>query len=185
VTDSAHDSLGLVHGHVRLAEPTPRWEALFGAEAVQLAAALKRVGAVVEHCGSTSVPGLIAKPILDILVGVPEPIDLRAVAEGLAPLGYEHRPNAGVTGNEVFGKGNPRTHLLHVVPLGGATWLRMLRFRDMLRGDPALAGEYAELKRSLATRFPTDRAAYTAAKDGFISRLVGASDTPPEISTDG
>ncbi|HEX6533459.1 MAG TPA: GrpB family protein [Gemmatimonadaceae bacterium] len=170
--------LGLAHRRVRLAEPTPRWAELYAEEAERLRAALGRWAPVIEHCGSTSVPGVPAKPILDILVGVPAPIDLRGVADALAPLGYAHAPDAGVPGHEVFGRGDPRTHLLHVVPLHGPAWDRMLRFRDALRADPALAAEYATLKRALAREFPEDRPAYTDRKAGFIARVLGEPSAP-------
>ncbi|MDF1502136.1 GrpB family protein, partial [Roseisolibacter sp. H3M3-2] len=141
--DAADPSLGLARGEVRLAEPTPRWAALYAEEAARLSPALAPFGAALAHCGSTSVPGLPAKPILDLLAGVPAPLDVAALTRALAPLGYEHAPWAGVPGHEVFGRGQPRTHLLHAVPAGGAAWARMLRFRDALRADPALAAEYA------------------------------------------
>mgnify|MGYP003579026603 CR=1 FL=1 len=80
-----------------------------------------------------------------------------------------------VPGHEVFGKHQPRTHLLHVVPMGGDTWERMLRFRDALRADPAPAGAYAALKRALAARFPHDRASYTDAKGAFIAGVLDQS----------
>jgi len=164
--------LGLAHGLVRLAEPTSRWADLFEEEARRLDVALGPFETVVEHCGSTSVPGIPAKPILDILVGIPAPLDVAAIARALAPLGYEHAPKAGVPGHEVFGKGAARTHLVHVVPLGEPAWLRMLRFRDALRADASLAAEYASLKRQLAARYPDNRAAYTDAKNEFIARVV-------------
>ena len=170
--------LGLGHRQVRLAEPTARWAVLFAEEAARLAAALRAYGPAIEHCGSTAVSGLPAKPILDILIGVPAPPDVVGLARALAPLGYEHAPGAGVPGHEVFGKGNPRTHLLHVVPAHGAAWRRMVRFRDALRADPALAAEYAALKRALAARFPADRPAYTRAKAGFIARVLGEPGEP-------
>src|SRR6187402_797722 len=165
--DKGNGELGLTQGRVRLAEPTDRWTTLFQQEASGLDRCLETFGAVVEHCGSTSIPGVPAKPILDILVGVPSPIDVASLKSALAPLGYEHAPRAGVPGHEVFGKGNPRTHLLHVVPRGEPAWDRMLRFRDRLRNDGTLAAEYAHLKRTLAARFPNDRAAYTDAKGDF------------------
>jgi GrpB-like predicted nucleotidyltransferase (UPF0157 family) len=78
-----------------------------------------------------------------------------------------------VPGHEVFGKGKPRTHLVHVVPLHGAAWDRMLRFRDALREDRSLAERYAQLKRQLAALHPDDRSAYTDAKSIFVERVVG------------
>ena len=175
---SDDDVLGLAHRQVRLAEPTSRWAALFAEEAGKLVPALAGYGAHIEHCGSTSVPGLAAKPILDILIGVPAPPDVPGLSRALAALGYQHAPFAGVPGHEVFGKGTPRTHLLHVVPLDGPAWARMLRFRDALRADSTLVAEYAALKRDLAARFPGDRPAYTEAKAGFIARVLGESPSP-------
>jgi GrpB-like predicted nucleotidyltransferase (UPF0157 family) len=170
--------LGLARGRVWLAEPTSRWAVLYADEAARLAHALAAYEPTIEHCGSTSVPGLLAKPILDVLVGVPTSIDVPGLAAALAPLGYEHAPWAGVPGHEVFGRGQPRTHLLHVVPAGGAAWERMVRFRDALRADAGLAAEYAALKRGLAARYPTDRAAYTDAKGQFVARVLARFSAP-------
>lgn len=167
-----NNELGLARGEVRLAEPTSRWAALFQEESFRLNAALGTSGAVVEHCGSTSIPGIPAKPILDILVGIPEPLDVASVRAALATLGYEHATWAGVPGHEVFGKGHPRTHLVHVVPLHGAAWARMLHFRDALRADGSLAAEYSALKRQLADRYPNDRSAYTDAKAALVERVL-------------
>jgi GrpB-like predicted nucleotidyltransferase (UPF0157 family) len=166
------DELGLSQGQVRLREPTPRWAALFKEEAARLSVALLPFGAVVEHCGSTSIPGVPAKPILDILVGIPRKIDVAPLRDALAPLGYEHATWAGVPGHEVFGKGDPRTHLVHVVPLPGQAWDRMIRFRDALRRDASLAAEYSRLKRQLAARYPHDRASYTDGKAGLVARVL-------------
>lgn len=164
--------LGLARGQVRLAEPTPLWAALYAEEAARLRHALAAYEPAVEHCGSTSVAGLPAKPILDVLLGVRAPVDVPGMTAALAPLGYEHAPWAGVPGHEVFGKGQPRTHLLHVVPAGGPAWDRMLSFRDALRADAALAAEYAALKRELAARHPSERAAYTDGKAAFVARVL-------------
>jgi GrpB-like predicted nucleotidyltransferase (UPF0157 family) len=179
MADHDEASLGLARGQVRLAEPTPRWAALYADEAARLGHALAAHQPAIEHCGSTSVAGLPAKPILDVLIGVPTPMNVPALAAALAPLGYEHAPRAGVPGHEVFGKGQPRTHLLHVVPAGGPAWTRMLGFRDALRADPVLAAEYAMLKRELAARYPANRAAYTDAKAAFIARVLSSRRAPP------
>lgn len=166
------DDLGLTHGFVRLVAASPRWAALYAEEEARLRAALVSLDAAIAHCGSTSVSGIAAKPIIDIMVGVSAPFDLAAIAERLAPLGYEHAAWAQVPGHEVFGKDNPRTHLLHLVPRDGEAWHRMLRFRDALRADGALAGRYVQLKQELAARFHDDRAAYTAAKAAFIQQAL-------------
>ena len=166
--------LGVPQGRVALAEPTSAWAALFESEAERIAAALRPFGASIEHCGSTSVPGIPAKPIIDMLIGLPAPLDVAGVAGALAAIGYEHATWAGVPGHEVFGKGEPRTHLLHAVPHEGEAWARMLGFRDTLRSDPALAAEYAALKRDLAKRFPDDRSTYTDGKSAFVARVLAA-----------
>jgi GrpB-like predicted nucleotidyltransferase (UPF0157 family) len=164
--------LGLAQGLVQLAEPTPLWDELFKAEAKRLGSAMTTINGVLEHCGSTSIPGIPAKPILDMLAGVPAPIELEAIKTVLLPLGYEHATWAGVPGHEVFGRGNPRTHLIHLVPINSAAWGRMLRFRDRLRENASLAAEYAQLKRTLATQYPDDRATYTDGKSEFVTRVL-------------
>lgn len=166
------DDLGLPQRQVRLCEPTPRWAALYEEEAARLITALRSFGAAVEHCGSTSIPGVPAKPILDILVGIPGSIEVSAIRHALAPLGYEHATWAGVPGHEVFGKGKSRTHLVHVVPLHGPAWDRMIGFRDALRRDASLAAEYSELKRQLAAHYPNNRSAYTDGKAGLVARVL-------------
>jgi GrpB-like predicted nucleotidyltransferase (UPF0157 family) len=165
--------LGLEHGLVRLADPSPLWGTLFTEEAARLRAALGPLERAVEHYGSTIVPGLMAKPILDILVGATAFGDAGPFAEALLPLGYEYAAHAGVPRHQVFGKGAPRTHLVHVVTYGGPEWGQALGFRDALRADARLAATYAELKAELAARYPHDRATYTDAKAVFIRRVLG------------
>jgi GrpB-like predicted nucleotidyltransferase (UPF0157 family) len=164
--------LGVPQGQVRLCEPTPRWARLFEEEASRLNVALRTFDAAVEHCGSTNIPGIPAKPILDILVGIPVPLDVAAIRSALGPLGYEHATWAGVPGHEVFGKGDPRTHLVHVVPLHGPAWDRMTFFRDALRGDDTLATKYGQLKRQLAEDYPQNRAIYTDRKSDFVASVL-------------
>jgi GrpB-like predicted nucleotidyltransferase (UPF0157 family) len=165
-------NLGLPQGLVRLSDPTPVWNELFEEEAKRLGSAISAINGVLEHCGSTSIPGIPAKPILDMLVGVPTPIQIEAIRDAFSPVGYEHATWAGVPGHEVFGRGNPRTHLIHVVPMNGAAWDRMLRFRDRLRKEASLAADYAHLKRTLAARYPEDRATYTDGKSDFVTRVL-------------
>jgi GrpB-like predicted nucleotidyltransferase (UPF0157 family) len=171
--------LGLRQKMVRLDGPNPHWAEAFEAEAATIAVTLRRFDASIEHCGSTSVPGIPAKPIIDILIGIAFPVDLAALGTALAAIGYDHATWAGVPCHEVFGKGDPRTYLLHVVPRGEAAWARMLAFRDALRSDPALAAEYAALKQELAARFPDDRSAYTDGKSAFVARVLAVRPLRP------
>jgi GrpB-like predicted nucleotidyltransferase (UPF0157 family) len=169
--EAGNGKLGLAQGLVRLSEPTPVWTNLFGGEAKRVDCAIRAINGVLEHCGSTSIPGIPAKPILDMLLGVPPPIDIEGTKDALLPLGYEHATWA-VPGHEVFGRGNPRTHLSHVVPNNGEAWNRMLRFRDRLRKETALATEYAQLKRALAAQHSSNRATYTDGKSEFVTRVL-------------
>jgi GrpB-like predicted nucleotidyltransferase (UPF0157 family) len=163
---------GLTHGTVRLVEWTPRWAELFEVEAERLSEALGDLAIAIEHYGSTSVPGLVAKPLLDILVGGPDATDPLPYIAALTPLGYDYAPHAGVPEHLVFGRGTARTHLLHAVRYGGKAWRRGLAFRDALRADPKLREEYAALKRGLAERHAADRSRYTDAKSAFVDRVL-------------
>lgn len=154
----------------------------FESEKVALEGAIGRwiVGGV-HHVGSTAVPGLEAKPILDILAGVRDLGESRQCVEPLSGLHYLYAPYLS---NEMhwFCKPGPsrRTHHLHLVPVGSARYRDELAFRDRLRDDHRLAGEYAALKRGLASRFADDREAYTNAKSGFVRRALGEGPRPAE-----
>jgi GrpB-like predicted nucleotidyltransferase (UPF0157 family) len=157
---------------VRLAEWTPRWTELFAEEAARLHVALGDLAVAIEHYGSTSVPGLVAKPLLDILVGGPEATDAARYVAALAPLGYDYAAHAGIPEHLVFGRGTARTHLVHVVRYGGGAWRRALAFRDALRADAALRDTYAALKRELVQRHGAERSCYTAAKSAFVEDVL-------------
>ena len=163
---------GLAHGTVQLAEWTPRWIELFADEAARLRVALGDLAIAIEHYGSTSVPGLVAKPLLDILVGGPEANDPEPYMTALAPLGYDYAAHAGVPEHLVFGRGTARTHLVHVVRYGGGAWHRALAFRDALRADAALRQAYAALKHELAQRYGAERGHYTSAKSAFVEQVL-------------
>jgi GrpB-like predicted nucleotidyltransferase (UPF0157 family) len=167
---------GVPHGHVVLANWTPQWTTLFNQEAERLRVALGPLALAIEHYGSTSVPDLRAKPILDILVGGTQATDPAPYVTALVPLGYEYAPGAGVPEHLVFGLGLDRTHLVHVVLYEGPAWHRALRFRDALRADPALRAEYEALKERLAAQYQRHRALYTEEKAAFMERVLGAAE---------
>ena len=127
----------------------------------------------IHHVGSTAVPGLPAKPIIDILVGIDELESARVHIEPLAALHYVYAPYRAY---EMlwFCKPSPaaRTHHLHLVPTGSERFRAELAFRDYLRQHAECAGAYAKLKRELAARFGHDREAYTEAKADFVRRVV-------------
>lgn len=127
-----------------------------------------------EHFGSTSVPDLAAKPVIDILAGIKEPLSDEAV-EALRQTGYTlRRENAPWW--MFFRKGSPRTHHLHIIDLsreeGRAHWLKELAFRNALRRSKALCRDYEELKRCLAGQFSKNRPSYEEGKTDFILKAV-------------
>jgi GrpB-like predicted nucleotidyltransferase (UPF0157 family) len=158
---------------VIVAEYDPRWPARSARLRDQLAAALGPLAVRIEHVGSTAVPGLAAKPIIDLDVVIATADDLPAVIERLRLLGYDHEGDLGVPGREAFSAppGSPPHHL-YVCPAGSRALARHLALRDRLRADPVAAAAYADLKRALAARFRHDRVAYTEGKTAFIDSLL-------------
>jgi GrpB-like predicted nucleotidyltransferase (UPF0157 family) len=127
----------------------------------------------IHHVGSTAVPGLAAKPVIDILVGVADLPSSRACFEPLAELEYLYAPYLPEQMHWLC-KPDPdrRTHHLHLVPQGSRRYRDELAFRDLLRADPAIASDYLRLKRRLAEDFEHDRDGYTDAKSGFIASAL-------------
>ena len=130
----------------------------------------------VEHVGSTAVPGLCAKPIVDLDVVIANDADLAELVVRLDGLGYEHTGDQGVPGREAFrassAQGPSVEHHLYVCREGAAELRRHLAFRDFLITHPAHAQEYGALKRGLADSFGKDREGYTSAKTEFIERVL-------------
>jgi GrpB-like predicted nucleotidyltransferase (UPF0157 family) len=158
---------------VQIVDYDPRWPATFSQLRDRIGAALGPLAIRIEHIGSTAVPGLAAKPIIDLDVVIDSWTDLPAVISRLRPLGYDHEGDLGVPGREAFTTpfGAPNHHL-YVCAADTPELARHLAFRDALRSHPDLARAYATLKRSLAQRFRTDRAAYTAAKTTFVEQVL-------------
>lgn len=150
------------------------WPDMFKAEAALLRAVLPP-GFILrlEHIGSTSVPGMMAKPVIDILIGVRALDEARAVADvRLAPYGYKLWTENPKTDRVMFirrrdGAESPRTHHLHLTTMDGEMW-ECVAFRDLLRRDPVEREAYEAVKRALVQRFRDDRAAYTAGKSDYI-----------------
>ncbi|HSC91722.1 MAG TPA: GrpB family protein [Gaiellaceae bacterium] len=129
----------------------------------------------VHHVGSTAVPGLAAKPVVDVLAGVESLEASRPAIEALAPLEYVYAAYR-TEYMHWFCKPSParRTHHLHLIPHDHPQFAARLRFRDALRADPVLAAEYEALKRRLAAEHRDDREAYTDAKAAFVERVSAA-----------
>jgi GrpB-like predicted nucleotidyltransferase (UPF0157 family) len=168
--------IGLPRGTVRLVPYDPCWPALFQEEAARIRRRVGRDMLDVVHVGSTAVPGLAAKPIIDLMLAVRSLRAPRTLFETLEQLGYEHRPSDTIPDRLYFIResGALRTHHLHVCELDSTFWISHLRFRDRLRSEPQLDRGYAELKRTLAAQYPNDRLAYTDAKDHFVAQALAA-----------
>lgn len=161
------------HDPVALEPHDPAWARRFEQERTAIADVLGGTPVYVAHIGSTAVPGLAAKPVVDLMVGVDDPTAVPAAAERLRAAGYSHRAGGdGTDGDEhVFAlrraDGRRLAHA-HVVVHGGRWWREHLAFRDLLRADPDLRAQYEAHKRTLAAQHADDREAYTEAKTGFV-----------------
>ena len=158
---------------IRIVEPDPAWPEEARTELYRIAAALGPVALRLEHVGSTAVPGLSAKPIVDLQLSVASLEPFAAYGDPLARLGYRFAPDPEMPDYHFFGKPpeRPRTHHLHVCEAGSEHERRHLAVRDFLRADPDEAARYAELKRSVAARHPRDRLGYIAGKDRYVAEL--------------
>ena len=166
------DPLGLESGVVRLVEYHVRWPELFLAEAQRIRELCGPLALRLEHIGGTSIPGMCAKPILDIVAGRPPDASIRNYVDALSRAGYEHRGERGVPGREYFRRGTPRALHIHLVEHGGSLWHDYLAFRDYLRGHVDAAREFAHVKRELAARFSRDREAYMTAKSSHVLGIL-------------
>ena len=167
-------SLGLSQHKVEVHPYDPKWPVLYEQEANRLRSALGGWILDIEHIGSTAIPGMPAKPIIDIAIGI------RNFEEGLemvplmTELGYHFRGEVGVPRRHFYMLGKPRTHHVHVYEFASENWRQRLAFRNALRSNPGKAMEYAALKQKLAEEFPRDIAGYSQGKKDFIERMESA-----------
>jgi GrpB-like predicted nucleotidyltransferase (UPF0157 family) len=156
---------------VTIHEYDPRWPALFAAERAEITRALGDVLAV-EHMGSTAVPGLPAKPIVDVIASVDRLALTTGQIAALGRLGYEHLGACGVPGRAYFRKLEPYQFNLHVVQCESSLWDHNLLFRDYLQAHPDEARRYGSLKRKLARDAGHSLLLYSDRKGRFISRTL-------------
>jgi len=165
-----------VSDEVLVVDPDPRWPAMFDAEAARVRAAAGERLVACEHVGSTSVLGLAAKPVIDILGGVKTLADADAVVPRIVSIGYDYvrKWEAEMPGRRYFVRRarGVRTHHLHVVEVDSDFWRDHLLFRDHLRTHPVDVIRYAALKQELAESLGDDREAYTDGKADFIASCL-------------
>jgi len=156
----------------------PRWADMFAEEKFRILEKVNQSDAVVHHVGSTSVLGLAAKPIIDIMVVVRDHSAGEASVAALTELGYEYRGELGIPGRFYFSKHYPYRYHLHMYPAGHSEITRLIVFRDYLCANPDAAREYVKLKCHLAERFCEDREAYAQAKSSFIRSIEAKARSP-------
>ena len=161
---------------IALTAYSPAWLQQYSRERSSLAVIFPPSDFRIEHIGSTSVPGLAAKPIIDILIGAPALTEIEARIPAMEARGYGYVPEheAVLPQRRYFVKPvmRPRNFHVHAVEIDGTFWMEHLLFRDALRALPDLAEEYTLLKRELAARFRNDPDAYTDAKAPFIRSVI-------------
>lgn len=167
---------------VIVVEYNSQWPVLYEEERDRILALIAHKVVAIEHVGSTAVPGLGAKPIIDIMVAIHRLADAEECIEPLQRIGYEYGSpdEVGIPERRYFRKGPPqaRTHHIHMVERANDFWERHLLFRDFLRSHPEVAQEYCELKKELAVKHGPDREGYTEAKTPFIESIVSRAKYP-------
>jgi len=152
----------------------PNWAAMFQAEADQLTPIFGSEAVAIEHIGSSAIPGIKAKPIIDILVAVKDIEQVDDFNEQMIALGYEPRGEFGIPGRRYFSTGHTdadRPRHVHAFQSGNPQVARHIDFRDYMRAHPDDAQAYSRLKETLAEKFPNDVESYTGGKSDFIHEI--------------
>jgi len=159
---------------ITLVDYDPRWPLWYAEEQSHLLVALYPLKVTLEHIGSTAVPGLAAKPILDISAALMNREAINEHKDALRLLGYEEVPINPVFERRLFCKGgyNEGTHHLHVTTIGTVVWAEPILLRDYLRAHPALATAYAQVKREAAAQHQHDLNGYHDQKSAFVTNLI-------------
>jgi GrpB-like predicted nucleotidyltransferase (UPF0157 family) len=164
--------LGLEKEELKFVNYNPEWQKLFEKEKKLLQSVIGNNILEIQHIGSTSIPGILAKPILDIGIAVDNFEAAAICIKPLAEIGYTYNGESGIPRRHWFAKGNPVTHHVHILEIDSQTWNNNLIFRDYLTQNPEIAREYAELKLKLLKEIESDREAYQQAKSPFIDRVL-------------
>ena len=162
---------------VRLKRHSTIWKWLFRKEKALLRVAMRGHVLDIQHIGSTAIPGMIAKPVIDILAAVSDLERAFACVTAIEQLGYEHKGESEDQRQYYFVKGNPARYHLYLVERSGEAWVSRIAFRDFVIRHPEIARQYADLKRQLAFQFPDDLRAYQDGKLPFVE-WVGELSVP-------
>jgi GrpB-like predicted nucleotidyltransferase (UPF0157 family) len=164
--------IGLGKGVVRLAPYETGWTELYAVERARIEAVIGPHILNVQHVGSTSIPGIAAKPIFDIAVGVADFEAARVCIAPLEVLGYDYHGENGIPRRHFFTRGSPTQYHTHMHEVTSRAWGNLVLFRDYLLRYPEEAQAYLALKQRLAKQYRHDRRAYTEGKAVFIERIL-------------
>lgn len=170
--------LGLNRYKISVAESDSSWASEYEKIASEIREAISHIAVQIEHIGSTSVPGLAAKPIVDVGLLLCDCADFQSLEAAFSSLDLIYRGDKGTEGGHLFIRESVpevRTHHIHVYFQGAPEWNRYLIFRDRLRASTELREEYGALKRKLAEQYEDDRLAYTAGKTELVQRVLAGS----------
>jgi GrpB-like predicted nucleotidyltransferase (UPF0157 family) len=167
--------IGLERGKLKLLPYQLEWKKLFTEEKQRLEAAIGNNILEIEHIGSTSIPGMTAKPIIDIAIAIHNFEEAKVCIDPLENLGYEYKGEFGIPRRLYFVKGTPRRFHLHMNEIISDHWKNHISFRDYLIKHPDKAKQYADLKIKLAQQFKANREAYTEGKTSFIEKILQLS----------
>ena len=165
-------ALGMATGQVSLLSAHEAWAEQYQLEKARILEAIGAHILDIQHVGSTSIAGVPAKPILDILVGVEDFEGAAVCIARMEDIGYRYRGENGIPRRHYFVKGDPRTHHVHMVERDGNDWRITVLFRDFLKSHPDVANEYAEAKKRFALKHAQDQYAYQAEKDKVVERIT-------------
>ncbi len=165
--------IGLERGTVKLVPHNPEWDKIFRAEKAKLSEVLDEIATDIQHVGSTAIPTISAKPIIDIAVLVKSPAEAKVCAEKIEAIGYQKKQE-NRSERLFFTKGPEENRIvyLHIGDESTDYVKDMILFREYLIHNPTEAKRYAELKQELMGRFSDNRGQYTAAKEMFIQEIV-------------
>jgi len=164
--------LGLPDDRVTLRPYTPLWHWLFLLDKQRLQRVLKPHVLDIQHVGSTAIPGMVAKPILEILVAIADFEQGVQCISGVERLGYVYQGENEALRQYRFIKGHRQTHSLYIVEYNSQAFLEKIYFRDYLKNHPKAAQKYASLKHRLARKYPGNRIAYQKEKEVFIQQVL-------------
>ncbi|TFG11015.1 GrpB family protein [Candidatus Heimdallarchaeota archaeon] len=166
--------IGLKRGIVELKTYNPKWREFYEQESKVISSQISDFLVDIQHIGSTAIPGIIAKPIIDIAVAINSLENIAKIIEPLSEIGFVYRGEQGIPDRHLFIKGGEelRTHHIHVMHKSHYEWKKHILFRDYLLNHPEEVQKYSELKRRLEKQFKQDRESYTESKSEFIEGIL-------------